>query len=68
MGIFGHKDHSEYLFSFENLENETQDQQLEYSNVQCEIDTCPFFALKDMEFCQEHQKEYENIQNGKNPS
>ena len=46
MGIFGHKDHDEYLLCFENLENQIQDQQLEYSSAQCEIDTCPFFALK----------------------
>lgn len=66
MGILGHKDESEYLFCFDNLE--TQTQKIEYSHNQCNMDQCPFFALKDKEFCKEHQEEFDKIMEGKQPS
>lgn len=67
MGIFGHKDESEYLFCFENLENEIQSQQIEFSDQKCEFDLCPFFAVKEYDLCQLHLKEKENIDSGKQP-
>lgn len=67
MGIFGHKDHDEYLFCFENLENKIQDQQIEYSHLECEYDLCPFLAVKGKTLCELHLDEMKNIQEGKQP-
>ena len=42
-------------------------QVIEYSDIRCEFDECPFLALEDKEFCKLHQKEFENIQAGREP-
>lgn len=67
MGIFGHKSHDEYLFCFENLENNSQDIQVEYSSQECEYELCPFLPLKGDTLCTIHRKEMKNIEAGRNP-
>lgn len=42
-------------------------EEVEYCNEKCEFDECPFLALKGGVFCKEHQKEWENIQDGRHP-
>jgi len=47
--------------------NEIILEEFEYSNEKCEFDECPFLALKEGVFCKEHQKEWENIEAGRQP-
>jgi hypothetical protein len=42
-------------------------EEIEFSHKKCEFDECPFLALKGMLFCKEHQKEFENIEEGSQP-
>jgi hypothetical protein len=42
-------------------------EEIEFSTKKCEFDECPFLALKGLSFCQEHQKEWDNIQQGQQP-
>ncbi len=65
MGILGHKSECEYLFCFDETQIVTQKTQ--YSQNPCEYDECPFKALEGKEFCDIHQKEYENTQKGRQP-
>lgn len=65
MGIFGHKNHDEHLFCFDETQIVTQKTQ--YSQNPCECDECPFKALEGKEFCEEHQKEFENTLTGRQP-
>ena len=42
-------------------------QELEYSDNPCDFDECPFKALIDGYFCETHQREWENMQAGRQP-
>ena len=63
MGIFGHKNHDEYLFCFD--ESQILIQKTQYSQNPCDFDECPFKAIEGKEFCDIHQKEFQNILDGR---
>ncbi len=63
MGIFGHKNHDEHLFCFE--ESQILIQKTQYSQNPCDFDECPFKAIEGKEFCDIHQKEFQNILDGR---
>ena len=65
MGIFGHKSHDEYLFDFDIFK--TVRQKILYSKNPCDFDQCPFKALRGKMYCEEHQKEFENTLEGRQP-
>jgi len=50
-----------------HFENWIQTQKIEYSDVKCDFDECPFLALKNKTFCTTHQREFEIIMNGGQP-
>ncbi len=65
MGIFGHKNHDEHLFCFDQVTIVTQ--KIQYSQNPCDYDECPFKAIEGKEYCDIHQKEYENTLAGRQP-
>ncbi len=65
MGIFDHKSHDEYLFDFDSIEIVSQ--KTLYSQNPCDYDECPFKAIEGKEYCDIHQKEYENTLAGRQP-
>ena len=65
MGIFGHKNHDEYLFCFD--ESQIVIQKTQYSQNPCDFDECPFKAIEGKDYCDVHQKEFENTQAGRQP-